>query len=190
MESKNGGAVPVNNAPPSRASKWLPVVVAKLIKPHGVRGEVKVILYFPEAVEALVGKTVTVAPLNESLPSFAAPLKSVKGIGKTCRVQLGGVFTPEDAAPYLPAMIIAPKGEIPPLPDGQYYFEEIIDLPVVTPEGELLGRLTDFFPAGEADVWTITNNQGEERMIPCLPTTLINVDLENETIVMRPLEEF
>jgi len=47
----------------------------------------------------------------------------------------------------------------------------------------------DIFPAGDRDVWTIRTPDGGEIMIPNIPETVKEVDLERGAIVVKPMEE-
>lgn len=163
------------------------IAIGKLVKPHGIRGEFKLLPYFREAIESLAGEPVYIEP--ERLNSkFELALESVRG-GDPLIAKFKGIDTPEDAKKIVPAIIKVDRKKIPPLPDGQYYYEEIINLPVYTPSGERLGKLTGFFPAGEKDVWEITSDNGKETLIPCIDETVKEVDIVNGKIVVKLMEE-
>lgn len=105
-------------------------------------------------------------------------------------MKLEGIDSPEEARLICPATALAPLKLMPPLPEGKYYYEQIVGLPVVNLEGEPLGRLAGFFSAGEKDVWQIKTADGGELLLPCIPETLKKVDLSKGEIVMEPMEEF
>lgn len=179
-----------NEAAINRAAKNLPVAIGRITRPHGIYGEAKLSVFFEDALFEQVNRTITIAPEDGETEPFEAILESIRGAGKELIVGLSGIKTPEEIKRFAPALIKAEKKDIPALPEGSYFFEEIIGLPVFTPEGESIGKLDDFFSAGEKDVWVISGAGGEETMIPCTDDTLIEVDLENERIVMKPMEEF
>ncbi|MBF0171318.1 MAG: 16S rRNA processing protein RimM [Nitrospinae bacterium] len=173
-------------APSARASGDLAIAVGKLTRTHGVRGECRLVPYFEDALFALRGKSVTLTP--QGRPAHQRKLLELRPGPKSLLARFEGIDSPEAAQPILPAVVTAPKRLLPPLPKGEYYYEEIIGLPAYDEAGRALGRLTEFFEAGEKDVWTFTGDGGQELMLPCLPETILSVDLEAERIVVRPME--
>jgi len=164
------------------------IAIGRLGRPHGVKGEIKLHPFFGvDLAESLAGETLTV----EASPGSGAVslvLVSVRGAGQIQLVAFEGIDSPEQASTLASRSLLAPRRIMPDLPKGHYYHEEIVGLPVYDPEGRLLGRLTGFFSAGAADVWTIATQTGEDLMIPCLPETLLKVDLKEGRIVMKPME--
>lgn len=173
----------------SRASGDLLIAIGRITRSHGVHGDAKVTPFFDDVLEPLTGRTVTIAPEKKDLSPFTATIESIRGGGKALVVSFDTLHSPEVVSRIAPALIQTPKNSLPPMPEGRYFFEEIIGLPVESPDGERLGDLTDFFPAGEKDVWVITKPDGGEILTPCTPDTLKEIDLAKGLIVMNPLED-
>lgn len=173
----------------ARADKDLPIAIARIGKCHGIRGEVKITPYFGQALESMIGKKVVLRH-EQTDRQIELPLESVRGAAKTMIAAFTGIDRPEQISPFLPAKLTVKKSDIPRPGKDQYYYEEIINLPVFDISGAELGRLTDFFSAGEKDVWQIESKNGDELLVPCLPETIVDIDLVNEKIVIRPIEEF
>jgi 16S rRNA processing protein RimM len=152
-----------------------------------VRGELRLTPFFEEAVDALVGKTVSLIRESDNR-SLTLTMIGLRPGPKSLLAAFDRIDSPEAAADYVNSLIIARKGDLPPLPEGRYYYEEIIGLPAYDEAGRFVGRLADFFEAGEKDVWTFVDDAGVETMTPCLPETVLNVDLEAERILLRPME--
>ncbi len=170
----------------ARSSGDLVIAIGKLTRTHGVRGEFRLVPYFTDALIALRGKEVTVSP--DRSPARRLKLLDLRPGPKSLLARFEGIDNPEEGKNLLPAIISAPKRMLPPLPQGEYYYEEIIGLPAFDEAGNSVGRLTEFFETGEKDVWTFTADDGSELMLPCLPETIIKVDLDAERIVVRPME--
>ena len=177
-----------DRAPYGEGEEGLQIAIGRLGRPHGVKGELKLHPFFGEDLaESFIGETLVAGESPGNGPVRLA-LASVRGSGQTQLVAFEGIDTPEQAAALTNRNLLAPRRIMPDLPKGHYYHEEVVGLPVYDPEGRLLGRLTGFFSAGVADVWTIATQTGGELMIPCLPETLLKVDLLEGRIVMKPME--
>lgn len=165
------------------------IAIGRLRRPHGVHGEIKFEPYFDDDVIALFsGAQVTLAP-EGGASHFTARLLSVRPGGKLLIAAFEGIASPEDARKLTHCEALVPRERMPNLPEGRYYFEEIVGLPVFSPEGERLGALAGFFPAGEKDVWEIRTDRGGEILLPALPETVLKVDLDEGMIVVRLMEE-
>lgn len=74
------------------------------------------------------------------------------------------------------------------LPEGRYFVSEIIGAKVFDADtGVLLGILTDVSPTGANDVWHIKNGESEY-LVPAIPDVIISVDINIDTITIRPLK--
>ncbi len=172
----------------TRDGEDLQIAAGRLTGSHGVRGEIKALPFFPDALAGLVGHTLLIKSDKDSSVT-RKKIVSIRG-GVKPIVKLEGIDSPEEAKLLCPAVALAPLKLMPPLPEGKYYYEQIVGLPVVNLQGELLGHLAGFFSAGEKDVWQIKTPDGGELLLPCIPETLIKVDLDKGEITMEPMEEF
>ena len=54
-------------------------------------------------------------------------------------------------------------------------------------EGKVYGTLTDVSETGANDVWHIKSDEGKEYLIPAIPPVVIDVDVAEGIIKIRPL---
>ena len=59
------------------------------------------------------------------------------------------------------------------LPEGEYYWDELIGLAVVEPDGAAVGELVEIFRAGGNEVYRVVGTAGE-RLIPALRTSVLD----------------
>ena len=70
-----------------------------------------------------------------------------------------------------------PRDQIDPLPDGSYYYFQILGLRVRTDDGEELGRVHEILATGGNDVYVVRGPAGE-RLVPALGDVVLDVDLD------------
>ena len=92
------------------------------------------------------------------------------------------------AAGLIGAEIQVERGEMPKLPDGQFYWADLLGLKVENTEGEALGTVTDVTSNGAQDVLVIVADAGSdnetERLIPFVtPQIVREVDAQAGRIV-------
>lgn len=75
------------------------------------------------------------------------------------------------------------------LNEGDYFIQDLIGCRVVdSDDGRLYGILTDIGRTGSNDVWQVTSPDKNEYLIPAISDVVIDVDIENETVKIRPLK--
>ena len=159
--------------------------IGRIVRSHGVAGRVKVLSYLesPEVLHDLsglfVGRSVTEAVLF--------PLVAVQ-VGKGSFIlQLGGIEDREAAARLKGSSVWMPSEKMRKLPEGEYYWREVIGLQVLTEEDEILGRIEAVFPTGSNDVY-VCRGAGREILLPAIGDVVRKIDTDRGVMVVRLLK--
>lgn len=100
---------------------------------------------------------------------------------------VNGIESIEDAE-KLRGQVLYIKRDDAHLPEGRYFVSEIIGTQVFDADtGKLLGVLSEVSPTGANDVWHIKSGE-KEYLIPAIPDVIVNVDIDNDKIIIRPLK--
>ncbi|MFN8635568.1 MAG: ribosome maturation factor RimM [Chloroflexota bacterium] len=174
------------------------LIVARVMRPHGVAGEVscEIVTEFPERFEKT--KRVHLSPpaqmgRPEPRPGIAprrfevkrARLASHRGHPEVI-IQLDGV-TSRDAAEELRGWIVQVREtEAWKLPPGRYYWHQILGLRVVTTEGEELGTVSEILETGANDVYVV-KGRGGERLIPAVKQFVVEIAPQRGEMVVALL---
>ncbi|MBE6897237.1 MAG: 16S rRNA processing protein RimM [Ruminococcaceae bacterium] len=74
------------------------------------------------------------------------------------------------------------------LEDGEYFIKDLLTLSVFDVDtGVNYGMITDVLKTGANDVYQITDENGVIRMIPAIGDVIIETDIENKIMKIRPL---
>ena len=107
--------------------------------------------------------------------------------GNVVIAAIKGIDTIEDAEKFR-GQILYIKRDDAKLPEGRYFVSEIIGAQVFDADtGDLLGTLADVSPTGANDVWHIKNGE-REYLLPAIPDVIVDVDINTDKIVIRPLK--
>lgn len=98
--------------------------------------------------------------------------------GKTLLAALEGVADRDRAQALVGYLIEVPRTQLPALPQGEYYWSQLLGLRVINREGEVLGTVDSLFETGANDVVVVKAPNGEEILIPYLDPVIIRVDLD------------
>jgi len=145
--------------------------VARVLRPWGVRGELKLEILGSRAQDILDAKRVYLGDDRRPVQVERARLHSGVAI-----VKLAGCDTPEQADALRGASLSIALSDAVPLRPNQYYQFQILGLAAVTVEGETLGTVVEIIETGAHDVYVVAGPRGEI-LIPARREFVMRVDL-------------
>ena len=152
------------------------IVIGKIIAPHGVRGELRLmpLTDFPErylTMKKLLlasGKELTVVSSRFHKNMVLVITKEVNSMDEA------NLLRGEE--------IIVNTEELPPLQEGRFYVADLIGFNVVTETGEEVGALSEVITTGSNDVFVVKSKEGKDVMIPAIDTHIKNIDTNSRMI--------
>lgn len=160
------------------------LVVARIGRAHGIKGEVTVEVRTDEPELRLgPGAVLTTDPAS------AGPLTIATGRVHSGRLLLRfeGVADRNAAEALRNTLLIAEvdPDELPEEED-EYYDHQLIDLDVVTEDGTEVGRITEISHLPTQDLFIVERPDGTEVMIPFVAEIVTDIDLEEQRAVISP----
>jgi 16S rRNA processing protein RimM len=171
-------------APESTSTSSKPefLVVAQVLAPHGIRGELKcrIITDFP-AQRFKRGNAVQVRGASHAI-------QSARIQGSTVLLKLADVADRDAAAGFRGADIEVAVEEAVRLPKGQFFWHQVIGLQVedVTTH-ESLGRVSDILETGANDVYVVKSDAGREILVPAIKDVVKDIDPSAGRMLVEPL---
>jgi 16S rRNA processing protein RimM len=150
------------------------LVIGRVIKPHGVRGEmrVEIITELPERFTWL-----DTVYLGENDPQPVG-VETVRFHKNFVLVKLAGYDSREAAAELRAQLLLVPEDEGIPLEEDEYYLYQLEGLAVYTDEGEHLGRLVEVLETKANNVFIVHGSRGEV-LLPDTDEVILDIDFEN-----------
>jgi 16S rRNA processing protein RimM len=161
------------------------ITIGKAVKPWGVKGEIKIELMtdFPERFSNL-SRVYLVSPAGKEM---VCEIKAVRYVGGAPLLLFAGYDTPEKAKVLNGWFVKVPEKEVMPLPEGAYYWFELIGMEVVSESGEDLGTIVDVFETGSNDVYVLKRGN-EEFYIPATKDVIKQVDRNAKRMVIHLID--
>ena len=160
------------------------LVVARIGRAHGIKGEVTVEVRTDEPELRLAPGAVLATD-----PASAGPLTIETGRVHSGRLLLRfeGVRDRTGAEALRNTLLIADVDpeERPEEPD-EYYDHQLIDLDVITVDGEAVGRITEISHLPAQDLFVVTRPDGGEVLIPFVAEIVTEIDLDEQRAVIDP----
>ena len=158
------------------------VAVGRITRPHGVTGEVAVIVVTEVEDRFAVGATVWLEDGRTLTVASSRPHKD------RLLVRFEEVRDRAQAEALAKALLVVPESTSPELPEGSWWDHQLVGCVVETDTGRALGELRDVIHTPANDVWSIVDEAGTETLIPVLTDVLADVDVERKRIVVREIE--
>jgi 16S rRNA processing protein RimM len=151
-----------------------PATLAAVIGAHGVAGEVRLKL-FGEGVDALKS--------HKSFNDGALTLSKVRSDNKGGAIaRFAEIASRNDAEALRGTVLTVPIDALPPLEEGEFYYSDLLDLPVVTDAGEAVGRVCAVENFGATDIVEIEKPDGKKFMVPLTEQAVPGWESEKLTI--------
>lgn len=147
--------------------------MGRVLAPYGVRGWLKVRPETEQPQSLLSYRTWRLSAEGEWRDYRLAEGRVHGASGLVARLE--GIDDRDQAARLQGAQIAVPRSALPPAPEGEYYWADLIGLDVVNCEGIELGVVDEVFATGANDVLVVRGER--ERLIPFVQSVVIEVDL-------------
>ncbi|MFE7428619.1 ribosome maturation factor RimM [Streptomyces sp. NPDC014735] len=160
------------------------LVVARIGRAHGIKGEVTVEVRTDEPELRLAPGAVLATD-----PASAGPLTIETGRVHSGRLLLRfeGVRDRNAAEALRNTLLIAEvdPAELPEDPE-EFYDHQLIDLDVVLADGTAIGRIAEITHLPSQDLLIVERPDGGEVMIPFVEEIVTEIDLEEQRAVIAP----
>ncbi|TXD34604.1 16S rRNA processing protein RimM [Lujinxingia vulgaris] len=170
------------------------VELAKVGRPHGVYGDVRLHLFNADSEVLDEGVQVTIKTDREELE---LTIERFRQGPKFAMVKFKGIQGREGAERIKHGIVSVDFDLLPELDDDEFYLMEVIGFPVVVAteedgdaaeDAEPIGTIDRFFETGANDVLVVKRTDGSELFVPYVEHAVSYVDLEAPAVVLQPLE--
>ncbi len=158
------------------------VVVARLGKPKGVRGDVHA-----DCLSDVPDRLSTLRAVRVVLKNGERRALTVTGNERadiTGVLHFEGIEDRDTAEELAGALVEVPGSEAPPLPDGLYYHWQLVGLKVIAEDGRALGTLEEVLQPGANDVYVVRGPHGEI-LVPAVKEFVKATDLASGTMTVH-----
>ncbi len=150
---------------------------------HGIRGTVKV---RADAAAATTDPGVFVALGEVVIGGRTYVIREASRLKNQVLLHLAGIETRSGAEQLVGQEVLGDRDRFPPLPPGEYYWFQLLGLPVYDAgDGALLGHLQEILPTAGHDVYVVVK-EGREILLPAVEEVIVEIDLGRRLIRVEP----
>ena len=153
--------------------------IGYVARPHGVRGELRVVAFDPESTTLLDVDTV-------EIDGVSYRIEHARQVQGAFLLRLVGL-SDRNRADALRGKRVAVDRELIPLEEGEVFLADLVGCAVVREDGSAYGTIAAI-ETGVQDRLVIHDGD-VERLLPLVPEFVIDVDLEEGRVVVAPPED-
>ena len=176
--STSGAPGPAPGVPPDR------LVVGRVLRPHGIKGElsVEVLTDAPERFAA--GAELGVGDPDGPEPLRTAVVAASRRHQGRLLLCLEGVDDRDAADRYRGAWLSIPVTEARPLEPDEFWPHQLVGLAVVDHQGRERGRVADVLPGAAHDLLSVELPGGTSVLVPAV-SALVTVELDAGRVLVE-----
>lgn len=160
------------------------IAIGRVIAPHGVRGDVRVLPLtdFPERFLH--------TPFAYLENGEKVKITQARRHKQYVLLHIAGYESPEAAEQLRGSLLRLPRELLVPLPPGHYYIFDIIGLSVYSEDGEFCGTVVDVLRTGSNDVYVVDRPGQRQLLVPALKQIVLSIDISGKRMTIKKLEEW
>lgn len=164
------------------------LLLGEILRPHGVRGELRmrILTDYPERINKL--KTVYVGTDTESADIREYHVQHMRMNQNYGLLKLAELDDRDQADLLRALYVMIPIEKAVPLEEGEFYLYQIIGLSVQTAEGQVIGTIREVLETGANDVYVVESQQYGEVLIPVTEEIIIKTDIQAQVVTIKLME--
>lgn len=163
------------------------IVLATIVRPHGLKGEVKLSLSCSGIERLQTCKTLKLIRNDQEIKKVTVIRAFMHSDGDAV-VRLREVVGVDEAETLRGAQLAVLANEREALPPDSFYLDDLLGLAVETSQGESLGSVVEVMD-GLANGILVIRKGEKELLLPTLKSVVKEVDLKGRRMIVEPQEE-
>ncbi len=159
------------------------LVIGEVLRPHGVRGEVRMRVLTDNREHLPSLKYVYLADSPSDKRKNKVELDGLRFNKAYALLSFAGVSSRDEAELMRDKLVMIDIEQATPLEDGQYYLFQLIGLSVIA-DGAEIGLIKEVLQTGANDVYIVENEFHGELLIPAHEETIASIDFEARVVTM------
>jgi len=164
------------------------LLLGEILRPHGVRGELRmrILTDYPERITKL--KTVYIGTSTEANDIREFQVQYMRRHQDYGLLKLAEFDDRDDADTLRALFVMIPIEKAVPLEEGEFYLYQVIGLTVQTTEGQVIGTIREVLETGANDVYVLDSQEYGEVLIPVTDETIVKTDIQAGIVTIKLME--
>ena len=151
------------------------IMIAQILKPQGIRGEIKVKCLLDSSNDIKKYK-------NVEIEGISYQILSARADATAAYINLSGIYDRDSAEKLRGKYIEVLRENAPALEEDCFYIVDILGSDLYTDDGKNLGKIIDIY-AASVDVYVV--EQGEKKItFPRVDGLILNIDIIKKEVIV------
>ena len=164
-------------------SKLIPI--GELIKPHGIKGELKILLFNEESRSLKDNKNIFLEKSSNNY--FKYKIEKISYSFKKNRLKLFEINTINEAELFRGLIVFLPREDFPKLKENEFYLNDLLDFILVDSLNNKFEIVVDILHLPANDV-LVVKFENKEHLIPMIKDVVKKIDMKNRQIIIEPIK--
>lgn len=165
------------------------LVVGRVVKAHGVTGEVAVEIRTDDPEGRFVPGAVLRGRPSRGGAERGYVVESVRAHGDRVLLRLQGVADRDAADALRGTLFLVDSTDLPPIADpDEFYDHQLEGMAVRTDTGDAVGTVTEVLHTAAGELLAVRAPEGAEVLVPFVSAIVVSVSLADNVIVIDPPE--
>ena len=166
---------------PLREPEFL--LLGKLRRAHGLHGEIPLELHSKMLELLIPGCVVYIGDTHQ-----AYTIEKTRWKTPFLLLKFREISDRTAASQLTNQMVFINEAQLDTLPDGEFYYHELIGLNVYDEDDHSLGVLEQILETGANDVYVIRDENGKETLIPAINDMILSIEPEKGRMIVSRME--
>jgi 16S rRNA processing protein RimM len=171
---------------PARLDPKRLVEIGRVQKPHGIKGEVRVVLHNPASDLLGEGRRVRLRPAQGE--ELVARVKRARPTPQGLIVTFAEVLDRNGAEALQGAGVLLSRDEFPPLDEGEFYACDVEGATVFGADGAALGEVVELLSYPTCSALRVRRADGAFAEFALVESVIARVDVEGRRVELRDTE--
>ena len=162
------------------------VVIGRILRPHGIKGGIKVNLMTDWPERYRIGEPIYVS--TEDRPGSWRVIKDMHLQNKRLILKFEGVDDCDSAEALRNHLLQVRADQRPQMNKDTYYVPDLIGCDVRTVEGKMVGTLKEILQNTPQDIYVIETDIGDDILIPAVKEFVKDINIGQGLITIDPIE--
>ena len=159
------------------------VPIGEIIKPHGIKGELKIILYNEESRTLQKNKLVFLGENN----FLKFKVEKTSYCLKKNRIKFFEINSKEDAESLRGKLINIYRSDLPELKKDEFYLNDLVNFRIVDKSNNDYGVVKEVLHLPANDVLSVFYSN-QEYLVPMIDDVIIMIDIDSKKIIINPIK--
>jgi 16S rRNA processing protein RimM len=159
-------------------------LIGIIVKPQGIKGEVKVKPVSPDPERFNYLEKVYIRLKNVQTYS----IENIRISNSFVFLKFAQINSRNDAELLRGKEILISEDQLIDLDDGEYFVHDLIGCQIISEDGLIIGEIEDIIQSSSNDIYLVKNRKGHEYLIPAIADVIQKVDIQAKQVTIHVLD--